>query len=101
MDIISADRFRAEPGVEDWRPEEGGVVAVFRTKDFATGAALFAAIAEIAEAANHHPDVTVTYPAVRVALITHSAGGLTAKDVALAQRISAAARERGIPAAPS
>jgi 4a-hydroxytetrahydrobiopterin dehydratase len=100
MDTISADQFRAEPGVEDWRTGEGGAVAEFQTRAFATGAKLFEAIAELAEAANHHPDVTVTYPSVRVTLITHSAGGLTAKDVALAQRISAAARELGIAAAP-
>ena len=92
MDTITADQFRAEPGVEDWLPDASGAVAEFTTGDFATGAKLFDAIAELAEAANHHPDVTVTYPSVRVTLITHSAGGLTAKDVALARRISAAAR---------
>jgi 4a-hydroxytetrahydrobiopterin dehydratase len=101
MDTITADQFRAEPGVEDWRPDASGAVAEFRTRTFATGAKLFDAIAELSESANHHPDVTVTYPSVRVTLITHSAGGLTAKDVALARRISAAARELGIPAAPS
>jgi len=99
MDTITADEFRAEAGVDDWRPGEGGAVAEFQTGDFAAGARLFAAIAELAEAANHHPDVTVTYRSVRVTLITHSAGGLTAKDAALARRISAVARERGISAA--
>jgi 4a-hydroxytetrahydrobiopterin dehydratase len=100
MDTITADEFRAEVGVEDWRPGERGAVAEFQTGDFAAGARLFAAIAELAEAANHHPEVTVTYPSVRVTLTTHSAGGLTAKDVALARRISAAARDLGIEAAP-
>ena len=99
MDIISADQFRAESGVDDWRPREDSAVAEFRTGTFATGARLFAAIAELAEVANHHPDVTVTYPSVRVTLITHSAGGLTRKDVALARQISTAARQLGVPAA--
>lgn len=99
METITPDQFRAEPGVDDWRPGEGGAIAEFRTGTFAAGARLFAEIAELAEAANHHPDVTVTYPSVRVTLITHSAGGLTRKDVALAQRISAAARTMGISAA--
>ena len=98
MDTITAEQFRAEPGVDDWRPGQDGAVAEFRTGTFAAGARLFAAIAELAEAANHHPNVTVTYPSVRVSLITHSAGGLTRKDVALAQRISAAARAMGISA---
>ncbi|HYJ50328.1 MAG TPA: 4a-hydroxytetrahydrobiopterin dehydratase [Microbacterium sp.] len=98
MDTITADQFSAQSGVDDWRPGDGGALAEFRTRNFATGARLFAAIAELAEAANHHPDVTVTYPSVRVTLITHSAGGLTAKDVALAQQISAAARDLGVEA---
>ncbi|MCR2763933.1 4a-hydroxytetrahydrobiopterin dehydratase [Microbacterium sp. zg.B48] len=100
MDTITADQFRAEPGVEDWRPGQAGAIAEFKTGTFATGARLFAAIAELAEAADHHPDVTVTYPRVTVTLITHSAGGLTAKDVALARQISAAARDLGLAPTP-
>jgi 4a-hydroxytetrahydrobiopterin dehydratase len=99
METITADQFRAESGVDDWRPGEDGAIAEFRTGTFATGARFFASIAELAEVANHHPDVTVTYPSVRVTLITHSAGGLTRKDVALARQISTAARQLGVPAA--
>lgn len=98
MDTITSDEFRALPGVEDWRPGETGAVALFRTGNFATGAELFAAIAELAEEANHHPDVNVRYATVRVTLMTHSAGGLTHKDAALAARISEAARELDIRA---
>lgn len=98
MDTITVDEFRAEPGVEDWRPTQTGAVALFRTGSFATGAQLFAAIAELADEANHHPDVDVRYAAVRVRLFTHSAGGLTRKDAALAAGISAAARELDIEA---
>lgn len=93
MDTITSDEFRAFPGVEDWRPRATGAFALFRTGDFATGARLFAAIAELADAADHHPDVDVRYARVRVRLLTHSAGGLTAKDAELAARISDAARE--------
>lgn len=98
METITTDEFRAADGVADWRPRVTGAVALFRTGDFATGAKLFAAIAEIAEAANHHPDVDVRYGTVRVRTITHSAGGLTRNDVALAQQISAAAGELGVTA---
>ena len=98
MDTISTDQFRSSPGVEDWRAEASGAFARFRTEDFATGAKLFAAIAELAETANHHPDVDVRYSAVRVRLFTHSADGLTTKDAELAARISQAARELGVDA---
>ena len=44
-------------------------------------------MAELAEKANHHPDVLLTYPRVTVSLTTHDAGGLTEKDFGLAQQI--------------
>lgn len=96
MDTITYDRFRAEDGVGDWVQDGSGVAVTFRTGDFATGARLFAAIADLAEAANHHPDVEVSYPKVRVRLETHSAGGLTRKDARLAAEISRAAAGLGI-----
>lgn len=96
---MSYDEFRAMDGVDDWQQDGSGATVGFRTGDFATGAKLFAAIADLAEAANHHPDVTVTYPSVRVRLETHSAGGLTVKDARLAAEISRAASGLGIAAA--
>jgi 4a-hydroxytetrahydrobiopterin dehydratase len=98
MSTITSDEFRAFPGVDDWRPRVTGAFALFRTGSFAAGAQLFAAIADLAEAADHHPDVDVRYATVRVRLLTHSAGGLTAKDAALAAQISQAARELDIRA---
>lgn len=98
MDAMSSESFQSARGVEDWKVRDDTAVAVFETGDFATGAALFARIADLAEAADHHPDVEVTYPTVRVTLTTHSAGGLTDKDVALARKISAAAEQLGIDA---
>lgn len=97
MDTIAYDEFRTADGVGDWRQDGSGAAVTFRTGDFATGAKLFAAIADLAEAANHHPDVEVTYPTVRVRLETHSAGGLTTKDARLAAQISRAAGDLGIP----
>jgi 4a-hydroxytetrahydrobiopterin dehydratase len=45
------------------------------------------AIGHLAEAAFHHPDLTVSYPSVGVKLQNHEAGGITDKDFALAARI--------------
>ena len=44
-------------------------------------------VAEAAEAADHHPDIDIRYRDVRLELSTHSAGGLTKKDFALARRV--------------
>ena len=44
-------------------------------------------VAELAEAADHHPDIDVRYNKVRLSLSTHSAGGVTDKDFALARVI--------------
>ena len=44
-------------------------------------------VAELAEAADHHPDIDVRYNRVRLTLSTHSAGGVTEKDFALARAI--------------
>jgi 4a-hydroxytetrahydrobiopterin dehydratase len=96
MDTITSKQFRELPGVEDWRPRATGAFALFRTGSFGAGAELFAAISELAEELNHHPDVDVRYATVRVRTITHSAAGLTMKDAELAAAISAAARELDI-----
>lgn len=95
---ISAEDFAAADGVADWVVEDDVARATFRTGDFGTGVRLVVEIGALADAANHHPDVDLRYPSVSVALTTHDAGGLTAKDVALAQAVSQAARALGIAA---
>lgn len=47
-------------------------------------------VADLAEAMDHHPDVDLRYDRVRVGLSTHSAGGITGMDTALAEGIEAA-----------
>lgn len=55
--------------------------------NFLAGAQLFVALTALAEKHNHHPDVTVTYTRSTVQLTTHDAGGITQKDLRLAQAI--------------
>lgn len=98
---ISAQQFHESEGVEDWRVLDSGACAHFRTGSFATGLLFVNAIGELAEAANHHPDVDLRYQGVTVRLWTHSVDGLSGHDVNLARQISAAARRLGIPADPS
>ena len=98
---ISTKQFHEAEGIEDWRVVFEGACAFFRTGSFASGVALVDAIGRLADAANHHPDVDLRYGGVTVRLITHSVGGLSELDVALAQQISVAARELGVPADPT
>lgn len=58
-------------------------------KDFGDALRYVNAVGYLAEQANHHPDIAVSWNKVTLTLSTHSAGGLTANDFALAKSISA------------
>jgi len=87
--------------LEDWRKLAQALRARFLTGDFVTGLEFVTAVVEAAEAANHHPDVTLTYRFVDMKLISHDASQLTQRDLDLARRISEIAREHGIAADPT
>lgn len=99
-DGISPSEFHASDGVEDWRVLLQRACTVFRTGDFSTGVEFVRAIGALADAADHHPDVDLRYSAVTVRLSSHDVGGLSRRDVALAQRISTAALALGVEADP-
>lgn len=90
----------AEEGLDDWRYFLTRLHARFRTGSFVKGLELVTRITEAAEAANHHPDVVLTYPRVDVDLTSHDVGGVTSRDVDLGRTISAIAAELGAEAAP-
>jgi 4a-hydroxytetrahydrobiopterin dehydratase len=74
----------------DWRREGATIVRDLKFDDFAGAIAFVNRVAEVAEAANHHPDILVHgWNQVRLTLSTHSQGGLTDADFALAARIDA------------
>jgi 4a-hydroxytetrahydrobiopterin dehydratase len=71
-----------------WWREGDAIVRGVETEDFAAAIALVNAVAAVAEAANHHPDILVHgWNKVRLSVTNHSAGGLTAADFALAAAI--------------
>lgn len=78
------ERLGALPG---WRYEAGMIRRTFKTDGWPTTLMLVNAIGFHAEAADHHPDLIVQWGSVQVSLATHSAGGVTEKDFALAQLI--------------
>jgi 4a-hydroxytetrahydrobiopterin dehydratase len=79
-----AERLNALPG---WYYEDGWIRRVYKTDGWPTTLMLVNAIGYIAEAADHHPDLSVSWGRVTVKLSTHSAGGITDKDFDLARRI--------------
>jgi len=90
-----------DASLDDWRALAQALHARYLTGDFATGIRFVTAVGEAAEAANHHPDVTLKYRYVDLKLISHDVGRLTERDLTLARRISEIAREHGIAADPS
>ena len=67
-----------------WVFENGAIRRTYKTDGWRGSMLVANAIAFICESADHHADLTVTWPAVGVALSTHSAGGITAKDFEVA-----------------
>ncbi len=71
-----------------WRRDGETIVRDYSLADFVSAIELVDRVADEAEAANHHPDILVHgWNKVRLTLSTHSAGGLTDADFALAERI--------------
>lgn len=83
-DAQIAAELKALPG---WRHEGGALRRTYKTDGWPTTLMLVNAIGFYAEAADHHPDLEVHWGSVSVALSTHSAGGITAKDMALAKQV--------------
>ena len=78
-----------------WERAGDELVKVRKGTDFADALRYVNAVGELAEAANHHPDMDIRWSTVTLRLSTHSAGGITEKDLDLAGRIDALEREAG------
>ena len=96
-DAQITERLRDVPG---WYFEDGWIRRVYKTDGWQTTLMLVNAIGYLAEAAYHHPDLTVTWGRVTVKLSTHSAGGITDKDFALARKIEDVALWRPAEGSP-
>ncbi|KHL10779.1 4a-hydroxytetrahydrobiopterin dehydratase [Mumia flava] len=92
--MTAADDLLSESEISDglaslpgWIREGDTLMRSVRASSFLGGIDLVNAVARAAEDANHHPDITIRWRELTFALSTHSAGGLTAKDLAMASRI--------------
>jgi len=77
----AASRLSALPG---WQIEDGTLTRTFSFRDFLAALAFVNRVGERAEQTGHHPDIDIRYNRVRLSLVTHDAGGMTAKDFELA-----------------
>ena len=86
------EAFRALSG---WSLEDGGLLKTFRFADWRAAMAFANAVSEVANEADHHPDLDVGWGRCTVAWSTHDAGGITQNDLACAARTEAIARLPG------
>lgn len=84
-DAEIADLLRSlEPG---WAVEEGKLTKTFTFPSYASGVVFAAAVGHLADRLDHHPDLTIGYQRVTLAVNTHDAGGITEFDFELARRV--------------
>lgn len=88
--LSEAEVTSQQRSLDSWQVEHDELVRTFTFPDFRASLAFVNHVGELAEAAGHHPDIDIRYNRVRLALVTHDAGGLTAKDFDLARKINGA-----------
>ena len=90
MDVLTDEQISERlAGVPGWTRQGDTIVHVQTLADFKAALLYVGAVAYLAETANHHPDITIQWNKVTLTLSTHSAGGLTVNDFALAEQINA------------
>lgn len=86
--LTDAQVDEALPGLPGWERSDGALRRAVKFPEFLAGVDAVRRVAEAAEAADHHPDIDIRWRTVTFALVTHSEGGITDKDVAMAREIN-------------
>ena len=90
MDLLSDQEITAALArLPAWTRAGESITRTVELKDFRAAMLFTGAVAYMAEEANHHPDILIQWNKVTLTLSTHSVGGLTAADVALAGHLDA------------
>jgi 4a-hydroxytetrahydrobiopterin dehydratase len=85
-ELLDDDDIERRLAGSEWRRDGDELVREYELEDFAGAMRFVNRVAEVAEAANHHPDILVYgWKRVRLSVTNHAAGGLTAADFALAE----------------
>lgn len=89
MQLLTDDEITAALGsLPDWDRAGDSITRTVELADFGAAMQYVNAVAYLAERAGHHPDILIQWNKVTLTLSTHSAGGLTAADVALAGQVN-------------
>jgi len=100
-DRTTARTFHEAGGTDDWRVLYWGAYAYYPVASFAEGARFISAIADVAQAVGHFPDVDLRPEGITVRTFSDDDGALSQRDVELAQRVSEVAHTLGLSADPS
>ena len=90
--VLDAAALDAALGASDaprWDLVDGQLVKVVDCASFPSALDFVQAVGRLAEEADHHPDIDIRWRTVRLALVTHDAGGITELDLALARAVDA------------
>lgn len=88
METLSREQITAAlADLDGWELQDGALVRTFRFADFVHAVDFVEQLAEVAEAQRHHPDIDIRYNKVTLRLSSHDAGGLTERDVKLAEAL--------------
>jgi len=87
--LSEAERADALDGLPDWDYDEGrdAITRTFTFADFSEAFAFMTRVALLAEKADHHPEWSNVWNRVEITLTTHDAGGLSGRDVEMAEAI--------------
>jgi len=86
--VLSDDEIATElEKIDGWQAEDGKLVRRYKFANFAESLAFVNRVGEMAEAADHHPDITFGWGYAEIATTTHDRGGVTDVDISLAEQI--------------
>ena len=89
MADLLADEEIADLLPDDWAHEGDEIVRVYEFDDYLRGVNFAQMVGEIAEAQFHHPEISIRYKEVEIVLTSHEDGGVTDKDIEMAELIEA------------
>jgi 4a-hydroxytetrahydrobiopterin dehydratase len=94
-ELLSDIAIQRELGsLSGWARRGGAIVKTYQFRIFPEGMAFIGRVAEVAEAANHHPDIDIRYTKIICSLSTHDSGGITQKDLDLARAMDAVQEDK-------
>jgi 4a-hydroxytetrahydrobiopterin dehydratase len=86
--LTDAEILQELTSLNGWQRNGEAIQRVFRFPDFKAAMQFVNKVAEAAEQANHHPDIDIRYNTITMALVSHDAGGVTKRDVRMADTIN-------------